>query len=92
MKTPSKWPEPDSDEMRERYHMQQPAIDGTLHIRGLDDEQVLTAARDSGSDSRLAILAHMGADTNPDWIRARCAEEAYRRGLIGEREFDYLCD
>lgn len=71
------------------------ARDGILHIRSLPDDDVLSAARAwTGSTwqspAHAAIKAHMGERTNPDWIMARCAEEAYRRDLIDETEFDYL--
>ncbi|TDC02673.1 hypothetical protein E1091_00280 [Micromonospora fluostatini] len=75
-----------------RRHYSHGAIDGTLHIRSLGDEQVLAAARNQESDAHRAILKHLGTNTNPSWITGRCAEEAYERGLIGEREFDYLFD
>ena len=69
---------------------------GILHIRSLPDEDVLAAARARDSDAFRTILAHLGGSlfdggaTNPYWVDARCAEEAYRRRLIDERELDWL--
>lgn len=65
---------------------------GVLHIRSLPDETVLQAARDINSTGFREIADWMGSDTNPYWIKAQAVEEAYVRGLIGEREFDYLTE
>ena len=65
---------------------------GVLYIRSLLDETVLQAARDMDSSSFREIADWMGSDTNPYWIKSQAAKEAYARGLIGEREFDYLSD
>jgi len=72
------------------------AVAGILHIRSLPDEDVLAAARHRDSDAHGVILAHLGGSlfdggaTNPYWVDARCAEEAYRRHLIDELELDLL--
>ncbi|MFG3710933.1 hypothetical protein [Micromonospora sp. NPDC047730] len=91
MKTPPRARQETAEEMR-RHGYTQGAVDGILHIRSLDDEQVLAAARSVDSDAHKAILARMGPRTNPFWITGACAEEAYLRGLIDEREFDHLSD
>jgi hypothetical protein len=63
---------------------------GILFIRALEDSDVLAAARDRDSLGYQVIADRMGPDTNPFWITAQAAEEAYMRGLMDEIEFDYL--
>lgn len=63
---------------------------GVLLIRSLSDEDVLEAARSDSSAAYQQIRSQMSENTNPSWITAQAAEEAYRRRLIDEIEFDYL--
>lgn len=63
---------------------------GILFIRALEDEDVLAAARDRDSIGYQIIADRMDTDTNPYWITGQAAEEAYKRDLIDETEFDYI--
>jgi hypothetical protein len=74
---------------------------GILHIRSLGDAAILAAARDNKSAEHGQILAWMNAlppdpttppgfNTNPHWVTGQCAEEAYKRDLIDERELDWI--
>jgi hypothetical protein len=65
---------------------------GILLIRSLTDNDVLAGARDSASKPHQHVFAILGPTTNPHWITSQCAEEAYKRDLIDERELDYLMD
>jgi hypothetical protein len=81
-----------ADEMRARGYTEG-AVAGIEHIRELDDARLLTAAREEASQEHAAIVTHLSADgtwTNPSWVTSQCAEEAYKRGLIDERELDWL--
>jgi hypothetical protein len=92
MKTPPICKQASDEEMRSHGYTAG-AIDGVLHIRGLDDDVLLAAARDDSGSQHQAIVAHMSRDgswTNPNWVTAQCAEEAYERGLIDEQEFDWI--
>lgn len=65
-----------------------------LFIRALEDKDVLAAAKDDPwnptSIGYQIILNHAGEDTNRLWITSQAAEEAYKRSLIDEVEFDYI--
>jgi len=74
---------------------------GVLHIRSLPDAVVLAAAREREGPEFRQVYDWMEAqppdqysrpefNTNPSWVTAQCAEEAYRRDLIDEQEFDWL--
>lgn len=60
-----------------------------LLIRALDDHTLLEGAhqREPVFSELIRVL---GEKTNHSWIMARCAEEAYERGVMDEREMDYL--
>jgi hypothetical protein len=91
---------PEHDEFR---HYAPSAKAGVLHIRSLPNDAVLAAARDRNSAAFQELYAWMEAQpkdrdhrpsfpTNASWVTARCAEEAYRRELIDERELDRLME
>jgi hypothetical protein len=69
---------------------------GILLIRSLNDQAVLSAARqdpyiEPAQNSAFAqILIIMGPATNPAWIVSQAAQEAYQRHLLSEPEFDWL--
>jgi hypothetical protein len=73
--------------MDEFSHHTQDAKEAVLRIRSLNDRTVLEGM-DHGSRAFTMLLVLMGPDTNHFWITSECAEEAYRRGLIDEAEFD----
>lgn len=58
-------------------------------ISALDDHTLLEGAyqREPVFSELIRVL---GEKTNHSWIMARCVEEAYERGLMDERELDYL--
>jgi hypothetical protein len=92
MKTAAVCQQMDAEAMRS-HHFTEGAIEGVLHIRGLDDEPLLAAARDEDGAEHAAVVAYMSRDgswTNPSWVTSQCAEEAYDRGLLGEQEFDWI--
>lgn len=70
-----------------RYHSDS-ARDGILHIRSLSD-RLLIEGMTEGSPSHQDIVSFVGPDTNPSWVTAQCAEQAYDRGLIDEQELDW---
>ncbi len=93
MKTPPRCRQLDADEMRSRGY-DAGAIDGVEYVRALDDEPLLSAARNDAGTAHAAIVVYMSRDgswTNPSWVTAQCAEEAYERGLIDEQELDWIC-
>jgi hypothetical protein len=63
---------------------------GVLLIRSMTDDEVLAGAYDDESEPYQRVLTALGPSTNPSWITSQCAEEAYRRGLIDEYQFDGL--
>ncbi len=79
----------DPDWYRERGYTED-SILGIMYAREMSDGDLLAAARDSDSEQHQAFMAFLGADTNPTWITARCAETAYERGLIDEQELDWI--
>jgi hypothetical protein len=79
----------EAEKLRLRGYTEE-SVRGVLFVRSLSDEDVVAAARDSGSSGYRQVRAFMERDTNPYWITAECAEEAYLRGLLGEREFDAI--
>ncbi|MFE2934922.1 hypothetical protein [Streptomyces sp. NPDC059278] len=73
---------------------------GTLRIRALPDDVLLTVARDGWGTAEFAQLRQYmdtltereppyGEKANPAWIQARALEEALDRRLITPEEFDY---
>jgi hypothetical protein len=79
----------------ERRYCTLGAQHGLRFARTMTDEDVLAAARDDAynpqTDAYRSFLAAMGPNTNRSWITARCAEEAYKHGLIDECELDWIC-
>lgn len=79
-----------TDELRARGYSTT-AIRGITYIQILDDATILATARDEHGRANLRIEAKMGGGyVNSTWIRARCADEAYDRGLIDTTEYDAL--
>lgn len=68
------------------------AINLIMFIRSLSDTSVLAAARRPACGTATRIAEQSSTYTNPNWISAACAKEAYDRGLIDERELDHLTD
>ena len=72
------------------------AKSGILLIRSLNDQAILSAARqdpyvEHDQNSAFAqILTLMGPTTNSGWIASQAAQEAYQRHLLSEQEFDWL--
>lgn len=87
---------------QERLYMPESTHGGILATRALDDDALLSLARSDAfevahgggdPDARAAyvqVIAKTGPRTNPAWITGRAVEEAYDRGLIDERELDWL--
>lgn len=73
--------------------------DSLMYILSLDDATVLEG-RLEGSEAHREICRRLGGSTwdgpggkvNPLWVTARCATEAYDRGLIDEHEMDRIVD
>lgn len=64
---------------------------GIRFIRSLDDDDVLTAARDPFSAQHAAVTVATGpGPVSRAWVTSCCADEAYERGLIDETEYDRL--
>lgn len=63
---------------------------GVLLIRSMSDRDVLAGARDEQSAAFQRVMDDLGPNTNPFWITAECATEAYRRRLINELELDLI--
>lgn len=61
-----------------------------LLVRALDDEPLLEAARSMESGPYVVLRERMGPTTNPSWITARCAEEAYERGIMEADEMGWI--
>ncbi len=82
---------PDAEELARRGYTAG-AIEGLMYVRALSDEELLQVARDVVRDSPayMIMLQVMGPDTNPQWIVSTCAEHAYERDLIDERELDWI--
>lgn len=78
--------------------------DSWMYIQELDDATLLRAML-GGSSEHAEVCRRLGGSTwdnslgllpgegvNPLWVTARCATEAYDRGLIDEREMDRIVD
>lgn len=94
-------PAPASAAYDEFRHYAPSAKAGVLHIRSLPDAIVLAAARDPQGAEHRQVFDWMeaqppdpgsrpGFGTNPSWVTAQCAEEAYNRDLIDEQELDWI--
>lgn len=87
---------------QERLYMPESTHGGILAARALDDDALLALARSDvfkvargdGEPKACAayvqVIAKTGPRTNPTWVTVRAVEEAYNRGLIDERELDWL--
>lgn len=73
--------------------------DALMYVLSLDDATVMEG-RLEGSEAHREICRRLGGSiwdgpdgkVNPLWVTARCATEAYDRGLIDERELDRIVD
>jgi hypothetical protein len=76
-----------------RYYTED-ARRGVFYIRSLSDQEVLDAARDETSATHTAIGVHIDPNswTNPSWVTAQAAQEAWERGIMDDDEFYRLTD
>lgn len=73
--------------------------DSLMYIWSLDDETVLKGCRE-GKKRHREIVRRLGGSiydeppgaVNPSWVTMQCANTAYDRGLIDERELDRIVD
>jgi len=79
-----------ADREKYRYYTDD-SIKGILFIQSLP-LFILEGYVYNTGDTRAAMLAAIGEDTNPNWIMSQVAEELYERGDINEREYDRLME
>jgi len=64
---------------------------GMEAILKMSDEELLCGARDPSEEPYAIVMKALDMHENLRWHMARCAEEAFRRGLIDQHELDRLC-
>ena len=79
-----------TSEDRKKYdYCTDKTILGFKLIGGLDNK-ILRAYISEDAIVVTALRTLLGKKTNPNWIKARIADEMYDRDMIDETEYDFL--
>jgi hypothetical protein len=80
-----------TDADREKYrNYTDDSIRGIKILKALDDDELKEVLKNGASHT--VVSRAIGPNTNPSWVTSQAAEELYMRGVIDEKQLDFISE